>query len=97
MWCDSTPRTASVNPQPMPSSGTSNGSQVLVFPARTSARAFSMKCERGGGRVRLEVGAGPVALDGVLRPLRDLPLERDLGLERGLRQVDLHAVPVALM
>ena len=44
MWCESTPRTASVKPQPMPSSGTLNGSQVLVWPARTSASAFSMKC-----------------------------------------------------
>ena len=43
MWCESTPRTASVNPQPMPSSGTSNGSHVFVLPARTSASAFSMK------------------------------------------------------
>ena len=87
MWCESTPRTASVNPQPMPSSGTSNGSHVLVRPARTSASAFSMKCERRRRRVGLEVGAGPVALDGV-RPLRDLPLERHLGLQRRLRQVD---------
>ena len=44
MWCDSTPRTASVNPQPMPSSGTLNGSHVLVLPARTSANALSRKC-----------------------------------------------------
>ena len=44
MWCDSTPRTASVKPQPMPSSGTSNDSQVLVRPARISTSAFSAKC-----------------------------------------------------
>jgi hypothetical protein len=44
MWCESTPRTASVNPQPIPTSGTSNGSQVLVRPARISASAFSAKC-----------------------------------------------------
>ena len=44
MWCDSTPRTASVKPQPMPSSGTLNGSHVLVCPARISASAFSTKC-----------------------------------------------------
>ena len=44
MWCDRTPRTASVNPQLFASSGTVNGSQVLVFPARISASAFSVKC-----------------------------------------------------
>ena len=43
MWCDSTPRTASVKPQLFASSGTVNGSQVLVRPARISASAFSMK------------------------------------------------------
>ena len=43
MWWDSTPRTASVNPQLLASSGTVNGSQVLVLPARTSASAFSVK------------------------------------------------------
>jgi hypothetical protein len=43
MWCESTPRTASVKPQPMASWGTSKGSQVFVRPARTSASAFSMK------------------------------------------------------
>ena len=74
MWCDSTPRTASVKPQPIASSGTLNVSQVLVWPARTSASAFSTKCSAHGRRVGLEVGAGPVALDGVA-PLRDLPLE----------------------
>ena len=44
MWWLSTPRTASVKPQPMPSSGTSNFSQVLVRPARISTSAFSAKC-----------------------------------------------------
>ena len=44
MWCESTPRTASVNPQPMPSSGTSNLSHVLVRPARISTSACSAKC-----------------------------------------------------
>ena len=43
MWCDSTPRTASVKPQLIASSGTVNGSQVLVWPARISASAFSTK------------------------------------------------------
>ena len=40
--------------------------------------------QRAGRGVGLEVGAGPVALDGVA-PLRDLPLELDRALERGLR------------
>src|SRR5215475_753862 len=44
MWCDSTPRTASVNPQLKPLSGTVNGSHVFVLPARISANAFSTKC-----------------------------------------------------
>ena len=44
MWCDSTPRTASVKPQLTPSSGTLNGSHVLVLPLRTSASACSTKC-----------------------------------------------------
>ena len=44
MWCESTPRTASVKPQLMASSGTLNGFQVSVCPARTSASAFSTKC-----------------------------------------------------
>ena len=44
MWCESTPRTASVKPQPIASSGTLNDSHVLVWPARTSASAFSAKC-----------------------------------------------------
>ena len=43
MWCDRTPRTASVKPTPMASSGTLNSLHVLVWPARTSASAFSMK------------------------------------------------------
>ncbi len=43
MWCESTPRTASVNPQLIASSGTSNRSQVLVRPARISTSAFSQK------------------------------------------------------
>jgi hypothetical protein len=43
MWWLSTPRTASVNPQLTASSGTLNGVQVWVWPARTSASAFSMK------------------------------------------------------
>ena len=59
-------------------------------PARISTSAFSAKCSAHGRGVRLEVGAGPVALDGVA-PLRDLPLELDRSLERGLGQVDLHA------
>ncbi len=42
-------------------------------------------------RVGLEVGPGPVALDGVA-PLRDLPLELDLRQHRRLGQVDLDAV-----
>ena len=46
--------------------------------------------QRAGRGVGLEVGPGPVALDRVA-PLRDLPLEADRALERGLRQVDLHA------
>ena len=50
-----------------------------------------MKCSAAAGGVGLEVGPGPVALDGV-RPLRDLPLEGDLGLERRLGQVDDDAV-----
>ena len=33
-----------VKPQPIESLGTSNCSQVLVWPARTSASALSMKC-----------------------------------------------------
>jgi hypothetical protein len=44
MWWLSTPRTASVNPQLFASSGTVNGSHVLVWPARISASAFSVKC-----------------------------------------------------
>ena len=44
MWCDSTPRTASVKPQLTASSGTLKVSQVLVWPARISASAFSVKC-----------------------------------------------------
>ena len=44
MWCDSTPRTASVKPQLFASSGTLNGSQVFVCPARISASACSVKC-----------------------------------------------------
>ena len=44
MWWDSTPRTASVNPQLTASSGTVNFSHVLVWPARTSASACSAKC-----------------------------------------------------
>ena len=44
MWWLSTPRTASVNPQLTASSGTLNFFQVLLLPARTSARAFSTKC-----------------------------------------------------
>ena len=44
MWWLSTPRTASVNPQPMPSSGTSKDSHVFVRPARISTSAFSAKC-----------------------------------------------------
>ena len=43
MWCDSTPRTASVKPQLNASWGTFNDSQVLVRPARISASAFSTK------------------------------------------------------
>src|SRR5215470_15563016 len=42
-WWDRTPRTASVKPQPMESLGTLNGSHVLVWPARTSSNALSMK------------------------------------------------------
>ena len=47
--------------------------------------------QRGGRGVGLEVGAGAVALEGVA-PLRDLPLELHLRLERGLGQVDLDAL-----
>ena len=42
MWWDSTPRTASVNPQLLASSGTVNGSQVLVW-LWISASALSVK------------------------------------------------------
>jgi hypothetical protein len=90
MWCESTPRTASVNPQPMASSGTWNGSQVFVRPAHVGQRLLD-EVERARGRVGLEVRAGPVTFDRV-RPLRHLPLQRDLGLQRRLRQVDEHAV-----
>ena len=44
MWWLSTPRTASVKPTLTASSGTSNGVQVLVRPARTSSRPLSTKC-----------------------------------------------------
>ena len=47
--------------------------------------------QSGRRRVGLEVGAGPVPLDGVA-PLGDLPLEADLGLEGRAGQVDLDAV-----
>src|ERR1700753_1234167 len=43
MWCDRTPRTASVKPQLIASSGTLNDSHVLVRPARISASACSTK------------------------------------------------------
>ena len=45
----------------------------------------------GRGRVRLKIGARPVALERVA-PLRNRPLERCRPLQSGLRQVDLHAV-----
>ena len=51
--------------------------------------------ESGGGGVGLEVRPRPVPLDRV-GPLRDLPLEGDLGLEGRLREMDLDAVPGCL-
>ena len=46
MWCESTPRTASVKPQPMASSGTSNGSQVLVSPGADLRQRLLDEVER---------------------------------------------------
>ena len=43
-WWESTPRTASVKPQPMASFGTLNSVNVFVFPLRSSSMALSMKC-----------------------------------------------------
>ena len=79
----------------MASSGTSKLSHVLVRPARISIERLLGEVQRDGGRVGLEVGTRPVALEGVA-PLRDLPFERHRTLGRGLRQVDLHAVPGGL-
>ena len=47
--------------------------------------------QRARRGVGLEVGPGAVAFDRVAAVLRDLPLELDRTLQRGLRQVDLHA------
>ncbi len=44
MWCESTPRTASVKPTPIASSGTVNGSHERVRPALSSSNALSRKC-----------------------------------------------------
>src|ERR1700720_2475926 len=46
-------------------------------------------------RVRLEVSPGSVAFNGIA-PLRNLPLELDLGKRSRLRQIDLYAVTGSL-
>ena len=75
MWWLSTPRTASVKPQPMPSSGT-----VELLPRLGAAGAdlhqrLLGEVQRARRRVGLEVRPGPVALDRVAAVLGDLPLE----------------------
>src|SRR5580698_8413364 len=67
-----------------------------VGPGFGSARVqffqrFFHKVQGGSRRVRLEVGASAVTFDGVA-PLRNLPLELDLGKRHGLGQINFYAL-----
>ncbi len=84
MWCESTPRAASWKPTLIASSGTLKSFQDLVRPARTSVERPLEAVQPDQRRVRLVVGAGPIALDRV-RLLRDLPLDLHLGLSSRVR------------
>ena len=90
MWCESTPRTASWKPQPIASSGTSKFSNVFVRPGADLLERLVEEVQRHARRVGDEVDPRAVALDRV-RPLRDLPLEVDLGRVRRLGQRHRHA------
>ena len=51
--------------------------------------------ERRRRRIGLKIRARPIALDRIA-PLRNLPLELHLGLQCGLRQINLHAMACCL-